>query len=134
MIFLENAVDQQFELVLWVILCVCILPIVILAMIVFIKLVIKHQKNIKILKESGVPEVQLEKPNRKKKKNAINYITYFGNDNNIVSVSKNLSRVTIEVKDLEQVDLEGLKKEGVGVFITGNVIKCSSQAFADQVE
>lgn len=134
MMFLENAVNQQFELVLWVITCVCILPIVILAIVVFIKLVIKHQKNIKILKESGVPEVRLEKGNRKKKKNTINYITYFGNDNNIVSISKNLSRVTIEVKDLEQVDLEGLKKEGVGVFITGNVIKCSSQAFADQVE
>lgn len=127
MMFLENAVNPQFELILWVITCVCVLPIVILAMVVFIKLVIKHHRNVKIL-------IQVEKVKKNKKQITTNYLSYFGDDNNIVSVSKNLSRVTIEVKALEQVDLEGLKKEGVGILITGNVIKCSSQAFADQIE
>lgn len=134
MMFLENALNPQFELILWVITCVCVLPIVILAMVVFIKLVIKHHRNVKILKKNGTPPIQVEKVKKNKKQITTNYLSYFGDDNNIVSVSKNLSRVTIEVKALEQVDLEGLKKEGVGILITGNVIKCSSQAFADQIE
>ena len=49
-------------------------------------------------------------------------------------MSKNLSRVTVEVKDLELVQLDDLKAMGVGVMITGNVVKCSSQSFADQVK
>lgn len=134
MMFLENAIDPQFELILWVITIVCILPIAVLALIVFIKLIIKNQKNRKALKEAGTPEVKLEKGKKNKKQNTTKYLTYFGSENNIVSVSKNLTRVTVEVKELEKVDLEGLKKEGVGILITGNVIKCSSQAFANQIE
>lgn len=134
MMFLENGINPQFELILWVITIVCVLPIVALALIVFIKLIIKNQKNKKALKEAGAPDVKLEKGKKKKKQTTTNYLAYFGNENNVVSVSKNLTRVTIEVKELEQVDLEGLKKEGVGILITGNVIKCSSQAFADQID
>ncbi len=131
--FLETANNMEFELVLWIITIVCILPILIIAMIAFVKLIIKNRENKKILKNSNAPEVKLKK-GKKEPKVGQNYLSYFGSEDNILSISKNLTRVTIEVKNLEMVDLEGLKKEGVGVLITGNVIKCSSQAFANQIE
>lgn len=134
MMLLENVINSQFELILWVITIVCVLPVVVLAAIVFIKLIIKNLRNKKALKEAGAPEVKLEKRKRNKKGITTNYLTYFGNESNVVSVSKNMTRVTVEVKELDKVDLEGLKKEGVGILITGNVIKCSSQAFADQID
>lgn len=131
--FLETTNNMEFELVLWIITIVCILPILVIATIAFVKLVIKNRENKKILKNANAPEVKLKK-GKKESKVSQNYLSYFGSEDNILSISKNLTRVTIEVKNLEMVDLEGLKKEGVGVLITGNVIKCSSQAFADQIE
>ncbi len=133
MFFLENVVSPEFELLLWVITIVCILPIVVLAGIVFVKMIIKNHRNNKVLKEDGVPEVIIEK-RKNKKSQSTNYLEYFGDQNNIVSISKTLTRVTIEVKELDKVDLEGLKKEGVGILIAGNTIKCSSQAFAEQIQ
>ena len=44
-----------------------------------------------------------------------------------------LSRVNVEVKDIEKVNLEELKNQGIGVLISGNKIKCSNQEFADKV-
>lgn len=131
--FLETTNNMEFELVLWIITIVCILPILVIAAIAFVKLVIKNRENKKILKNANASEVKLKK-GKKEPKVSQNYLSYFGSEDNILSISKNLTRVTIEVKNLEMVDLEGLKKEGVGVLITGNVIKCSSQAFADQIE
>lgn len=65
---------------------------------------------------------------------SIRYLDYFGGDDNIISVTKNLSRVTVIVKDVELVNLESIKNQGIGVMITGNTIKCSSQEFADQIK
>ncbi len=110
--------DPQMRLVFFIVFGCCFIPIFILVMINFFKLVFKHRSRV-------------IKANKQKKNTP--YLEYFG-DENIISVSKKLSRVTIEVRDVELVNLEGLKNKGIGVMITGNTIKCSSQEFADQIE
>ena len=72
--------------------------------------------------------------NSNNKSSNIQYLDFFGGSENIVSVTKNLTRVTVEVVDLEKVNLEKLRELGIGVFITGNVIKCSSAEFAEQIK
>ena len=46
---------------------------------------------------------------------------------------RKLKLVSVEVKDVKLVDFDALKNEGIGVMVTRNTIKCSSQAFADQI-
>lgn len=113
---LSLADDPQLMLVFFVIFICCFVPIFILVIITFIKFFAKQRRKMK-----------------KKTSNAL-YLSYFGPSENIISVSKNLSRVTVEVADIDLVNLEGLKEEGIGVLVSGNIIKCSSQAFADQIE
>ena len=117
MLFLENALDPQLMLVFYIIFGICLVPIIILALICFVKLVVKHKKRI-----------------NKVKCNSTTYLSLFGPESNVISVSKNLTRVSVEVKDLELVNFDALKNEGIGVMITGNVVKCSSQTFADQIK
>ena len=79
--------------------------------------------------------IKTEKTCSKSKNNStIRYLDYFGGDDNIISVTKNLSRVSVIVKDVDLVNLESIKNQGIGVMITGNTIKCSSQEFADQIK
>ena len=117
MLFLENVSDPQIMLVFYIVFGVCLVPIIILSLICFFKLVIKHKKRLNKVKNT---------------KSA--YLDLFGPESNIVSVNKNLTRVSVEVKDLELVNFDALKAEGIGVMITGNVVKCSSQTFADQIK
>ncbi len=117
MLFLNLLADPQMRLVFFIVFGCCFIPIFILVMVVFFKMVFKHHKKMK---------------NVNKKINA-NYLEYFGDDN-VLNVSKNLSRVTVEVKDVNLVNLNALKEKGIGVMITGNTIKCSSQEFANQIE
>ena len=51
-------------------------------------------------------------------------------NDNIVSMNVNMNRVTVEVKDINAVSFDGLRNLGVGVLISGNTVKCSSQEFA----
>ena len=45
-----------------------------------------------------------------------------------------MSRVSVEVKDIEKVDTQGLKDNGAsGVLLVGNVVKCSYKEGADKV-
>lgn len=117
--YLSLLADPQMRLVFFIVFGCCFVPIFVLVMICFIKLLIKHRKKVS---------------NFNKTKNNPKYLDYFGGDENVISVSKNLSRVTIEVKEVEKVNLNSLKEQGIGVMITGNTIKCSSQSFADQIE
>ncbi len=118
--FLSSTTDPQLKLVFFIVFVCCFIPICILVIICFIKTIIKHHKKVKKF--------------NKKKLNDIDYLSYFGSSDNIISVSKNLSRVTVVVKTIEDVNLEALKNSGMGVMVTGNTIKCSSQAFADQIK
>lgn len=119
MMFLSLLENPELRLVFFIVFFVCFIPIFILVMVVFIKILIKHFRRVSKAKKSS--------SNKK-------YLDYFGGADNVMSVTKNLSRVTVEVKSLELVDLEALKSDNIGVMITGNTIKCSSQKFADQVE
>lgn len=115
MYYLSLVDDPQMRLVFFIVFGCCFIPIFILVMINFFRIIFKHRSRVI------------------KQKKQIAYLDYFGDDN-VISVSKNLTRVTVVVKDVEKVDLEQLKQLGIGIMITGNTIKCSSQAFADQVE
>lgn len=116
MLFLNLLADPQMRLVFFIVFGCCFIPIFILVMVVFFKMVFKYHK-------------KMRKANKKLNSN---YLEFFGEDN-VLSVSKNLSRVTVEVKDVSLVNLNALKEKGIGVMITGNTIKCSSQEFADQI-
>ncbi len=118
MIHLNLATDPQMRLVFFIVFFCCFIPIFVLVIVTFIKFLLKQKKRI----------VQ------SKKNTNIEYLEFFGGNDNIISVDKNLSRVTIVVKDVDLVNLEGLKSEGIGVMITGNTIKCSSQTFANQIK
>ena len=96
-------------------LCVITVPVIVLAIIIFIKQIVKASK--------------------KMNKKVINfdYEAYFGGKDNIENIEVVMSRVNVTVKDLEKVQLEELKNQGIGLLISGNVVKCSNQDFADKV-
>lgn len=116
LILLENV--NSLALIICAI--VMLIPIAILIIIAFTKLLVKNIKR-----------------NRKKvetKEDVKNkFLVPFG-EGNIVSISKNMNRVTVEVKDINMVNFEGLKNLGVGILISGNTVKCSSSLFAQNVE
>ena len=113
-----NPENQEFDWTLALLIAIgCfVVPVVLLSIFVIIK------KIIKIFKRSG-----------KKKKSSLSkdaFLALFGKDN-VISVDTVMTRVIVEVKDVDLVNLEELKKLNVGILITGNVIKCSSEAYAE---
>ena len=114
------AMNAESMFALFIALGCFFIPIIILTIIVIGKMIYKATKKNKQTKNGLDGEIK--------------YISYFGGDNNIVNVSKDMTRVTVEVKDLEMVDFEQLRSLGVGILIAGNIVKCSSQVFADQIE
>lgn len=118
MISLDLVSDPQKRLVFFIVFGCCFIPIFALVVVCFIKLLLKQKKRV----------------SKSKNNSTIRYLDYFGGDDNIISVTKNLSRVSVIVKDVDLVNLESIKNQGIGVMITGNTIKCSSQEFADQIK
>lgn len=106
------------EISIFIVFGCCFIPIFALVVVCFIKLLLKQKKRV----------------SKSKNNSTIRYLDYFGGDDNIISVTKNLSRVSVIVKDVDLVNLESIKNQGIGVMITGNTIKCSSQEFADQIK
>lgn len=99
---------------------ILVVPTLILLFIVVGKLLIKHIK-------------RTRKPKQTKEDIKNKYLVPFG-ENNIVSLSVEMTRVKIEVSDLSKVDLDGLRALGVGILISGNTVKCSSKEFAESIE
>ena len=97
-----------------------VIPIITLLIIALIKFIAKNFKR-------NHKKVETKEDIKNK------YLAPFGDDN-IVSISKNLNRVTVEVKDINNVNFDGLRNLGVGVLISGNTIKCSSAEFARTIE
>lgn len=95
-----------------------LIPVITLSIIVVIK------KIIRIFKKSK----KTVKSNTSLSKDA--FLGLFGEDN-VVSVDTVMTRVIVEVKDVDLVNIEELKKLNVGILITGNVIKCSSEEYAN---
>lgn len=104
-------------LVMVVILGVFAGAIALVAILQFIKIIIKHRKKVK-----GVKYTQID------------YLGIFGGIDNIVKVEPNLNRTLIEVRDKKQVNIEFLKQLNIGTQITGNVYKCSSPEMAQALE
>lgn len=99
---------------------ILVIPTLILLFVVVGKLLIKNIKRNKKKVES--------KDDIKNK-----YLAPFG-EGNVLAVSVVMTRVTVEVSDISKVDFDGLRNLGVGVLISGNVIKCSSKEFANSIE
>jgi hypothetical protein len=99
---------------------ILVVPTFILLFIVVGRLLIKHIK-------------RTRKPKQTKEDVKNKYLVPFG-ENNIVSLSVEMTRVKIEVSDLSKVDLDGLRALGVGILISGNTVKCSSKEFAESIE
>lgn len=93
-----------------------IIPIGILFLVATVKFIIKYFKR-------NTVKVESEEDLKEK------YLALFG-DENIISISSNMNRVTVEVNDINIVNFDGLRSLGVGVLISGNTIKCSSGKFA----
>lgn len=117
--FLANAPSPEI-LPLIIALVLMVVPIVILLIVAVIKLMIKNAKR---------NRKRVETPEDIKNK----YLVLFG-DNNILSISRNMNRVTVEVADINMVSFDGLRNLGVGVLISGNTIKCSSSEFANIID
>ncbi len=117
--FLESNTNHSEELakLAFIIAGICFLvPIVVLSIIVVIK------KIIKIARKTKKPA----KPNLSKDA----FLALFGKDN-VLSVDTVMTRVIVEVKDVDLVNFEELKKLNIGILITGNVVKCSSEEYAN---
>lgn len=113
--FLASGITPQ-TLPLIIAAILIIVPVSIVAIIAFVKVLIKH--------------INRTKKNVETKQDIKNkFIAPFGDDN-IVSMNVNMNRVTVEVKDINAVSFDGLRNLGVGVLISGNTVKCSSQEFA----
>ena len=93
-----------------------IVPIGVLLIIAVVKFIIKNAKR-------NHKSVESDEDIKNK------YLALFGEEN-IISISSNMNRVTVDVADINKVNFDGLRNLGVGVLISGNTIKCSSAKFA----
>ncbi len=121
--FLE--MDSQVFLILG--LCI-IIPIFILLIVAFTIKIVKSIKVAKGYKKSqGVGESLHGDVNEFK-----NLLLQVFNEGNILNVKREMSRITIVVKDIDLVNADGLKECGAtGVLLVGNMVKCS---FGDRSE
>lgn len=117
--FLEVAQKPALGKLAIIIALLCFLvPIVTLSIIVVIKKIIRIFKKSKKTVKSNT---SLSKDD---------FLSLFGKDN-VISVDTVMTRVIVEVQDVDLVNIEELKKLNVGILITGNVIKCSSEEYAN---
>jgi len=115
MTFIFNSLSTP-EVWLWVAIATFIIPVVTLSIIVLIKIIIKQLRI------------------SKKATSKVDYLPIFGGLDNVNSVKRTETRIAIEVKSLDLVDIDGLRQLNVGAMIIGNTIKCSSLSMAEQLE
>lgn len=109
---------------IWVVL-VPIIVIMILIILVAIKISKNQISRKKIFKEYA-DNNEIDESQR------MVFLEAFGGSENIISVSHEMSRISVNAKDIEKVQLEKLKSLGAsGILVLGNVVKCS---FKDQAE
>lgn len=119
---LENTNNNKFDagLALLIAFLCFFIPIVVLSIVVIIKKIIKIFKK----QKKNKPKTSLSKDK---------FLSLFGKEN-IISVDKIMTRIIVEVKDLDLVNIEELKKLNIGILINGNVIKCSSEEYSNLFE
>ena len=109
-----NVVLDNLKLVYWLLL----VPIVLIFALIIAAIVIRIVKYSKLNKAVKPEEVDEEQKSL--------FIGVFGGKDNILKVGHEMSRLTVEVKDLKKVDLNKLKELGAsGVLAMGNVVKAS---------
>ena len=99
------------------------IPIFLLAIIAFVIAVVKRIKIAKKYKKGTVVNEELKKI----------MLEALGEDN-VISVSVEMSRLTITVKDIDLVNADVLKANGAnGVLLVGNMVKCSFGEKAEEI-
>ncbi|HHU23603.1 MAG: hypothetical protein PHG08_02645 [Bacilli bacterium] len=114
MLFLTT--DGMSTLWLWIMIAFFIVPVFVLSLLVFTKIVIKQAKK------------------RASEKRGDNYLPLFGGADNIISVERKENRISIEVNDLNLVNFDDLRELSIGVMVIGKTIKCSSADMAEKLE
>lgn len=114
--------DQQkfviFYTILWILLGVLFVAAIVLFILRLIRI---HKKGVK---------AEREEIGEAKEK----FLDAFGGKENIKDSSYELSRVTVEVVDVDQVNGEVLKELGAtGVLFVGNKVKCSFKEDAENI-
>lgn len=119
--FLEEEIPVWLILLesLWI-----VVPILILAVVASIIAIKKRKKNFKLSKDIKIDYDAVQT-------NELSDL--FGVDN-IIDVAVDMSRVTVEVKDIDLVDTKGLQEYGAsGILLVGNKVKCSFKDDADNI-
>ncbi len=127
-ILAEMNTDKLGQIALFIAIFIFFIPVFLLTIIVCVKTIIKKRRAYK-----GIAVPQIDKPKKSKKKNdsAVHYEEFFGGEENIISIKKELNRVSLTVRDLELVQIDKLQELKIGVLIVGNTIKCSSSEFVE---
>lgn len=121
-ILAEVDTDRLAKIAIFIAVFVFFVPVFLLTIIVCIKTIIKKRRAYKGIEIPRSKDI-------KKKTNNEQYENLFGGYENIVSIKKELNRVTLTVKDLDLVQMDKLQDLKIGVLIVGKTIKCSSADF-----
>lgn len=83
--------------------------------------------------------IRLVKIQKKAKKSVVEedkniYLEALGGKENLLDISRNLSRITFKVNNIDNVDCEKLKETGAsGILLVGNEVKCSFNELSENV-
>lgn len=101
-----------------IILAICIVPIMLLIVYALIMTIRKKRK----LAAARSQEIDVGEDNTQKEL----FYRLYGGANNIESVTRELSRISVRVKDIDKVLVEELKETGAkGILLVDDVVKCS---------
>lgn len=99
-----------------------IIPIALILLLVVVAFVIRIKKYNDLNKklDKKVADLEVDKDQQE------TFLNAYGGRENIISIKNELSRITVEVRDIEKVDSESLQALGAkGVLVMGNTIKAS---------
>ena len=101
-----------------IILAICVLPIMVL-MIYALIMTIKKRRQLALVRNKEIQESE------DKTQKELFYRLYGGEDN-IINVTKELSRISVRIKDIDKVLVEELKETGAkGVLLVNDIVKCN---------
>lgn len=104
--------------------CCVVIPIFVLLIVAFIIAIVKR---VKLAKKYNPKKNKVDEG-----KQAL-LLEAFGEDN-IISAAVEMSRLTVEVKDVDKVNTDKIKEAGAnGVLLVGNKVKCSFGEQASEV-
>ncbi|HHZ18658.1 MAG TPA: PTS transporter subunit EIIB [Acholeplasmataceae bacterium] len=101
-----------------IILAICVLPIMALIVYALVMTLIKKRQQAEVrAKEIAATEDDTQKEL---------FLRLYGGADNIESVSRELSRISVRVKDIDKVLVEELKETGAkGILLVNDIVKCN---------